>query len=175
MPSSNIFGSIFGGLPLTGGTLTPPPDTSALVITGYSVSGSGTTPAINVSGTWNTTGIADLAVFDVTNTASNAISRLIDLRVGGTSQFQVLRGGAVSQRGPVLVLSATAIPAGGTAGSGFRFFQTTNFGIFGGSGAPTLAAAKGSLYLRSDGTTTNNRAYINTDGSTTWTALMTEA
>lgn len=44
-----------------------------------------------------------------------------------------------------------------------------------GSGAPTLSAAQGSLYLRTDGTTTNDRAYINTDGGTTWTALTTAA
>ena len=44
-----------------------------------------------------------------------------------------------------------------------------------GSGAPTLSAPQGSLYLRTDGTTTNDRAYINTDGSTTWTALTTGA
>lgn len=70
-------------------------------------------------------------------------------------------------------LASTAIPAGGTAGSCINFTSTTNFGVCPGSGAPTLAAAKGSLYLRSDGSTTNNRAYINTDGSTTWTPLTT--
>lgn len=73
------------------------------------------------------------------------------------------------------ILSGTAIPAGGTAGSGYTFSSTSNFGVFFGSGAPSLAAAKGSLYLRSDGSTTNDRAYINTDGSTTWTALTTAA
>jgi hypothetical protein len=71
--------------------------------------------------------------------------------------------------------SGTAIPAGGTTGAGVRVSSTANFGVFFGSGAPTLSAAKGSLYLRSDGTTTNDRAYINTDGATTWTALTTAA
>lgn len=71
--------------------------------------------------------------------------------------------------------TGTSIPAGGTAGQGFRFFSATNFGIFAGSGAPSLAAAKGSLYLRSDGSGVNDRAYINTDGSTTWTAIVTLA
>lgn len=71
--------------------------------------------------------------------------------------------------------SATAIPAGGTAGAGYTFSSTSNFGIFFGSGAPTLSAAKGSLYLRSDGTTTNDRMYVNTNGSTTWTAVTTAA
>lgn len=73
------------------------------------------------------------------------------------------------------ILDGTAIPAGGTAGAGYRFSSTANFGVFFGSGAPSLAAAQGSLYLRSDGSGTGNRAYINTDGSTTWTALTTAA
>lgn len=77
--------------------------------------------------------------------------------------------------GRVHAYSGTAIPAGGTAGAGLRLSSTSNFGVFFGSGAPTLSAAKGSLYLRSDGTTTNDRAYINTDGGTTWTALTTAA
>jgi hypothetical protein len=77
--------------------------------------------------------------------------------------------------GNCIVQSGTAIPAGGTAGAGYTFSTTANFGVFFGSGAPTLSAAKGSLYLRSDGSATNNRAYINTDGGTTWTALTTAA
>jgi hypothetical protein len=79
----------------------------------------------------------------------------------------------LSVAGAVLAENATAIPAGGTAGAGFRFSSTSNFGVFFGSGAPSLAAAKGSIYLRSDGSTTNDRLYVNTDGSTTWTAVTT--
>jgi hypothetical protein len=75
----------------------------------------------------------------------------------------------------VQLAPATAIPAGGTAGLGYRVSSTANFGVFFGSGAPTLSAAKGSLYLRSDGSTTNDRMYVNTDGSTTWTAVTTTA
>lgn len=71
--------------------------------------------------------------------------------------------------------SATAIPAGGTAGAGFLLSSTSNFGIFFGSGAPTLSAAKGSLYLRSDGSSTSTRMYVNTDGGTTWTNVVTAA
>lgn len=48
-------------------------------------------------------------------------------------------------------------------------------GIAWGSGAPTLTAPKGCLYLRTDGTTTNDRMYINTDAGTTWTAVTTAA
>jgi secreted PhoX family phosphatase len=49
--------------------------------------------------------------------------------------------------------------------------------ILSGSGSPNgvVTAPKGSLWLRTDGTTTNNRAYINTNAGTTWTALTTIA
>ncbi len=77
--------------------------------------------------------------------------------------------------GPLYFLSGTAIPANGTTGVGLRMSSTANFGVFFGSGAPTLSAAKGSLYLRSDGSGTGDRAYINTDSGTTWTALTTAA
>jgi hypothetical protein len=83
--------------------------------------------------------------------------------------------GILGNTGSLRVLNATAIPAGGTAGAGYKFSSTANFGVFFGSGAPTLAAAKGSLYLRSDGSGTGDRAYINTDGATAWTALTTAA
>jgi hypothetical protein len=45
--------------------------------------------------------------------------------------------------------------------------------LFFGSGAPAVSAAQGSLYLRSDGSTTNDRAYVNTDSTTNWTAIIT--
>lgn len=102
----------------------------------------------------------------------------VDFIVGGTrygyinNTGLVLIGGTNATAG-YLAWSGTAIPAGGTAGTGFTFSSTSNFGIFFGSGVPTLSAAKGSLYLRSDGTSTSTRAYINTDGSTTWTAITT--
>ena len=44
-----------------------------------------------------------------------------------------------------------------------------------GSGAPTMTAAKGSIYLRTDGSTVNDRAYINSDGGTTWQYITTAA
>ena len=80
---------------------------------------------------------------------------------------------AASSTGTVTAVSGTAITAGGAAG--FLATSTASFGVFFGSGAPTVSAAKGSLYLRSDGTGTGDRAYINTNGSTTWTALTTAA
>lgn len=44
-----------------------------------------------------------------------------------------------------------------------------------GSGAPTVSAAKGSLYVRTDGSSTSTRLYVNTNGSTTWTNFTSAA
>lgn len=93
----------------------------------------------------------------------------------GTAYSLYVAGGLSRFDASVLAHGGTAIPAGGTAGAGLLVSSTSNFGIFFGSGAPSLSAAKGSLYLRSDGSTTNDRAYINTNGGTTWTALTTVA
>jgi len=65
------------------------------------------------------------------------------------------------------------VPAGGTTGSGYKFSSTANLGVFFGSGAPTLTAAQGSLYLNTTGSGTANRMYVNTNGSTGWTAVTT--
>lgn len=45
--------------------------------------------------------------------------------------------------------------------------------IYYGSGAPSFSAPKGSIYQRSDGSSTSTRAYINSDGATTWVAVTT--
>jgi hypothetical protein len=75
---------------------------------------------------------------------------------------------------PVVAKSTSATVAGGA--KAYLIGPTTNnFGIWWGSGAPTTTAAQGSLYLRTDGSSTASRAYINTAGTTVWTALITAA
>lgn len=73
----------------------------------------------------------------------------------------------------VTVRPDTATPAGGSTSARLLFGTTSGFGIYYGSGAPTVSAAKGSLYLRDNGSGTGDRLYINTDGSTGWTAVTT--
>jgi len=97
------------------------------------------------------------------------------VRLADDSAFAKLISAELSSTASLKAHVNTAIPAGGTAGAGVVVSSTSNFGVFFGSGAPTLSAAKGSLYLRSDGTTTNDRMYVNTDGATAWTAVITAA
>lgn len=75
--------------------------------------------------------------------------------------------------GVATVAAATATPVAGSTAARLLFGTTAGFGIYYGSGVPTVSAAKGSLYLNSTGSGVNDRAYINTNGSTTWTPLVT--
>lgn len=50
-----------------------------------------------------------------------------------------------------------------------------NVSITSGTGAPTFSAPQGSLYIRTDGSSTSTRLYVNTTGSTTWTNFTSAA
>ena len=80
---------------------------------------------------------------------------------------------SLSATGNITADSGTAPAAGGM--SAILISSTAGLGIYVGSGVPTVSAAQGSLYLRTDGSSTSTRAYINTNGSTTWTAITTAA
>lgn len=75
----------------------------------------------------------------------------------------------------VVVRPEVTPPAGGSTSARLLFGTTSGFGIYYGSGAPTVSAAKGSLYLRDNGSGTGDRLYINIDGSTGWAAVTTAA
>lgn len=80
-----------------------------------------------------------------------------------------------SSTGVATVSANTATPAGGSTSAVLLFGTTAGFGVYYGSGAPTVSAGQGSLYLRSDGSSTSTRLYVNTNGSTTWTNVTTAA
>jgi hypothetical protein len=81
----------------------------------------------------------------------------------------------VSAVGVLVATSGTAATAGGAEAVRIGSGASGVTGIYTGSGAPSATAPKGSLYLRTDGSSTSTRAYINTDAGTTWTALTTAA
>jgi hypothetical protein len=95
----------------------------------------------------------------------------------GTGRYNFYAAGSAANyfAGDLTIYGGTAVPAGGTAGVGYKFSSTSNLGVFFGSGAPTLSAAQGSLYVRTDGSSTSTRLYVNTNGSTTWTNVTTAA
>jgi hypothetical protein len=169
-----VSGDIFGNVTLTDisvGTVTATGNVQAgnLLTTGLS-SSTGNVQAGNlrttglISATGNITGGNVLGGDNVNATTHTGTT----VSVTGN-----IIGGNLQTAGQLVAASGTAIAAGGSQSIGLEFSTTADFGIFFGSGAPTISAAKGSLYLRSDGTTTSNRMYVNTNGATAWTAVTT--
>jgi hypothetical protein len=93
------------------------------------------------------------------STASNEIT------LGNTSVTSMRTAGVVN------AAYNTAPAAGGNAV--LLFGNVAEFGVFMGTGAPTVSAAQGSIYMRRDGSGTGDRMYVNTNGTTGWTAVTT--
>jgi hypothetical protein len=94
---------------------------------------------------------------------SGASTINVCLQVDGLSRFA---GNAEFRSGDNLA-------AGGSMWLRFTLTPTTTPQIGGGAGAPSVVAPKGSLYLRSDGSSTSTRAYIATDSVGGWAAVTT--
>jgi hypothetical protein len=125
----------------------------------------GTAPSAPVEGDlWYSNGFVGVRTGSA---ARNLVDNGTTQNIAGLKTFTV----ALTANAGLKVQATTAIPAGGTAGAGYTLSSATNFGVFFGSGAPTLSAAQGSIYLRSDGTGTNTRVYVNTNGTTGWAAM----
>jgi hypothetical protein len=72
----------------------------------------------------------------------------------------------------VVANNGTATPAGGDNTCGL-YVGSAGIGVFIGSGVPTIAATKGSLYLRSDGSGVGDRMYVAKDAVGNWAAVTT--
>ena len=90
--------------PGTGDTYTAP---RAIAIAPEGLTGTSATTSLDITQTWNTTGTPSAIKLNVTDTASNASSLLMDLQVGGVSQFRVSKAGATTTTG--------ALTTGGSA------------------------------------------------------------
>jgi len=85
-----------------------------------------------------------------------------------------IAGTTTSVTGTSTTRNATATPAAASAVSALTFGSAA-LTLTWGTGAPSQTQPKGSLYIRTDGTTTATRMYINTDGAGTWTNFTTAA
>ena len=148
--------------------------TTGNVTGGNIVTGGALSAAGNITGGFiNATGNVSLT--------GNVIAGNLTTSTGAMVAVGNITGGNIQTDGQIVLYNSSSIPVGGSNTAGLKFSSVVDgsglptFGIFFGSGEPNLAAAQGSLYLRSDGSTTNNRMYVNTDGSTTWTAVTTVA
>jgi hypothetical protein len=167
-----------GGVVSSTGNVTGGNIITAALVQGLTVSATGNVQGGNlrtaglISATGNITGGNILGGANVNATTHTGTTASLSGNITGGN---VLSSAVVSAVGNATILSGTAVPAGGTTGAGYKLSSTANLGVFFGSGAPTLSAAQGSLYLRTDGSSTTTRMYINTNGSTTWTNVVTSA
>lgn len=166
-------------------------DAAAHTVTVGSTTGAAATTIQTGTGalTLNSGGLMDLDAVDalsinsstgVINVGNDAVAQNINIGTGAAARTITVGNNTgatavdlVAGSGNVAVtVSDLEI---GTAAKGIIFQEGPKIIAGAGSPAGAVTAPKGSLYLRTDGTTTNDRAYINTDASTTWTALTTAA
>lgn len=128
---------------------------------------------VNTSEAWTTT-FGSYLQFDAVPTGG-ARGQVLRLQAGAIVGAGTTDPGAgnLTASGFIRAMDGTAIPAGGTQDAGFMFSSTAHLGVFFGSGVPTLSAAQGSLYVRTDGSSTSTRLYVNTNGTTGWTNVTT--
>ena len=142
--------------PASGDTYAAP---RALDITPETLTGSSATSSLSIVQTWNTTGTPTAFDLNVTDTASNPNSLLMNLRVGGSTRFAVnkfaglliTRGGLNGTSTILLSTANTSISFGQASGAiswgGFTsaglFIGTANDAILARDAANTLAQRNG--------------------------------
>jgi hypothetical protein len=113
--------------PATGDTYTAP---RAVALAPETLTGSSAVSSLSIAQTWNTTGTPTALQLDVTDTASNAASLLMDLRVGGASRWSMTKAGVITS------LSSGAAGTGSNLGPTALTFSSTAF-------APGVAVSSG--------------------------------
>lgn len=184
--SSPVLSGTISGTYTLGGTPTFP--AAVVTLTGSQIMTNKilTSPTINTATITNATITADaIAGFTTSNTGTiygvsmtvGAVSIPSSLFVTTTSTLAgaVTASSTLSTVGQLSAQTATAPPAAGANTAGIKMSSTANLGLFFGSGAPTFSAAQGSVYIRTDGSSTSTRLYVNTNGSTTWTNFTSAA
>jgi len=93
-------------------------NSAVILVSNYSLTGSNADSMFDLAGTWNTSGTPTALKLNVTDTASAAGSMLIDLQIGGVSQFSVTKAGRVTALGRATIDTMTVGRGGQTAVAG---------------------------------------------------------
>lgn len=133
---------------------------------------------VSIGGTLTVTGAQTFTgntVLSGTLSVTGATTLAATLAVTGASTFTGLATGTTGFTTPrgYAALNTATTTTGGVTTAGFTFGSGPLLGIYTGFGAPTIPAPVGSLYLRTDGSTTVTRMYISTNAVTSWTAVTT--
>lgn len=143
-------------------TVTPAVNTSAIVASGVSLTGSNAQNLLDLSGTWNTSGAPSGILLTIANTASGVNARLLSLNISGTGEvFSVIADGSLR-----INSGNTTIGNSGYSAPGFSVDSTgaivTNSGI---SFTSTNVAG---VRLNNLTTTQRNGLIATTAGRTIW-------
>lgn len=142
-------------------------------ITPAALTGSAATSALDIAQTWNTTGTPTAIKLNITDTASNGNSRLLDIQLNGASRFIFVKNGNLffgafnnssniqgddATRGLILRTSMTT-----TAGSGFLFsnLQGNIANLLGTANGLTIQPAGSLGFNPTSGTGLYNSIHIN--------------
>ncbi len=122
-------------------------NTGVIASTGYSLTGSNATSMIDLAGTWNTSGTPTAIKLNVTNTASNAASKMIDLQVGGTTRFSVDVAGAGIFRNGILARfnGSNVVDIAGGSSLGVTVSSAATIGFS--NGAPNAGTAQRTMLM----------------------------
>lgn len=139
---------------------------STLGLTGATLTGSSATSLVDLTQTWNTSGTPTAIKLNVTNTASNAASLLLDLQVGGVTQFSVARNGSSVIQTGVSIASGNII-----FGSSNSITNTSG----GGTGLEVVgngSTARGLLVRNNNASNTNPiQEWRSNDNTTLWASV----
>ena len=128
---------------------------ASILVSNYSLTGSDATSMFDLAGTWNTSGTPTAIKLNMTDTASNASSLLMDLQVGAASKFRVSKAGAVSGSGFQTTASSGAFQIAN------RFYMDSTA-----DGVVRLLNAAGSAFTRIQlGGDSNGNGAVATDGA----------
>jgi hypothetical protein len=153
----------------------------AATLTGQSLTGSQNTSVLNLVTTWNTSGTVTAIKLNVTDTASNAASLLLDLQKGGTSVFKVDKAGAITTTGVSLTLGTGAtinfasylnLTLSGSNKFGIGGSVNTSYQTLRTSGASSYLELNGNVALLGSASTT---LQLGADHATTPTAQTIKA
>lgn len=116
-------------------TITPAANTSALVVSGFSLTGSNAQSLLSLAGTWNTSGTPTALDLDMLDTASNAAALLMNLKIGGASRFRVTKAGAAVLANSIVITES---------GSNLYFMTTGGAAVpFGNGNSATIGGSNG--------------------------------
>ena len=115
--------------------LTTPANTAGISLSGFSLTGANAQSLIDLSGTWNTSGAPTLLKIGLTNTASSASSKLIELKVGTTTRLLMTFAGDTTVQHYFGVDTAYGNGLIILDGSGASFPNTQSIGWVSGSNA----------------------------------------